>query len=133
MSQRSDWVFSFSAAELVAAIKVEVEYRERRIAFWEAEKEKADQAIRESPVKIKELEVTGGVRVERTIELDTRLEDRASECHLKIKAHKDGLEYYRRWLRLFEKESPDRIFNLNIDDVDYFRLVYSRHEEQEFT
>ena len=103
MAKRLDWTFTRTTADFARGAKARWEYHLRRKAWWEEERGKARQLIREAGVEVRAHPVTGGERHE--VVLDPDLARRLAECDRKIAEHgEEKAEEFRRWFRLLDVE-----------------------------
>ena len=120
MSLRYDWQFQYSRDALRKAVDQKILHHIKRIEWWEKEDDKAEAAIKEAGIDIREYAVTGGNRAELVI--DPVLLSRFQETQSKIRAHKGNLKEYRRYYRALENQSSTVGFQLDIEDIQFFGL-----------
>lgn len=110
----------YPTTQVAAASRAKIEYHRGRQTFWTDEKEAAHFKITTSTVQITEYPVTGGVRVQATI--DPTLQARYDECSTKLKHHTEAVRDYERWASILDA-NPQETVCLDIDDIHYFGLV----------
>lgn len=115
---REKWLFSYKAEEVQEAAAKRAEEHERRRDDWEAERVKADIALREKGTELRSMPVTGGERIE--VVLDRALQSRLEECNVKVREHANAAGGYRAWERAVTKAAAH--IELDISDVAYFGL-----------
>lgn len=116
---RNEWKFKYNTTVLLNAASDKIDYYEDRVSFWTEELEKAEKAVKESQVEIKQYPVTGGKRME--VKIDPTLSRRYDECSDKLEQHKKNLKKFETYWRAFHT-SKDKEFELDLDDIEYFDL-----------
>ena len=116
---RDKHLFQFSGAKISIAAASEAKYRRSRVEFWKAEQEIAIDKLKKCSVEVSEYPITGGVEARATI--NPELSRRASECASKIRDHQQAAERYEIEAVAYGTQG-DRIYELQSDDVVYFRL-----------
>jgi hypothetical protein len=117
---RNKHTFQFSGSAIAEAAGREAEYHGVRLAWWTAEQDKATRAAKEKGIEIREYDVTGGKRAEMVI--DATLQGRLTECANKIYAHRKAAEQFRIEAGAYAA-NPTRVYELDPEDVVYFRLA----------
>lgn len=118
--KRNEHIFQFAGQQISAAAALEHQYHVGRVDFWTAEQEIAIAKAKESGVEIRELDVTGGKRVD--VILDPTIGGRLQECANKIHSHQAAADRFQIEAAAYGTQ-PDRSYDLHPDDVIYFRLA----------
>lgn len=121
MTVRNEWRFQFSASVISKAAKDEAAYHEERLDWWKIEQERATEQAKAASVVVRKHEVTGGKRVE--VVLDPSVSKRLQECESKISAHRAAFDDFKRWADAMSAMQPRQNYDLDPDDVAYFRLA----------
>lgn len=120
MSGRTKWTFQYTAADIITAASKKVEHHLERAEWWAKERAKAETAIKESGIEIRENEYTGGAKVE--VLVDATLGKRLAECNKKIGYHTHMVDVFMRWQSATKRWAADHVEELDIDDVEFFGL-----------
>ena len=123
---RNSHLFQFSAAAISHAASREAKYHDERIAFWFNEQTKPIAQAKEAGVEVREYEVTGGVNVD--VVIDPTVSKRLSECASKIKSHQQAKDRFLIEAAAY-KSQVDLLYELDPDDVVYFRLAGGARED----
>jgi hypothetical protein len=123
MSKRQEHSFQFKATQIAVAAKAEAEYHEQRIAYWQAEFEKAYARVEATiGAKIERQQVTGGWQSIITVNHgDPAAALRLSQSERKIQDHQKAAERLRSDQQLYETQG-ERAYDLDTDDVHHYRL-----------
>ena len=124
--KRSSHLFQFSAKEIEKAAATECEYHTFRTTFWKVEQEKAIEKAKAAGIELREYDVTGGKNVE--VVLDSSITNRLSQCSTKIRAHQESADRFMIEAAAYFSQG-DRIFEVDPDDVVYFRLAGGARED----
>lgn len=119
LNNRLNWTFQYGAEVLLEAAKAKQEYHEARLLFWETAKAAAEVELRASGISLRDYEVSGGKRIEAQI--DRALENRFNEVTERATSHQFRMGEYERYIRAFTA-SGNKVFELTIDDMNYFGL-----------
>ena len=128
---RSEHQFQFPASKISEAARAEAQYHEDRISYWDEEFENAKtRVIETAELEVKELPVTGGKRVDLSINYgDPAAYRRMQEAGQKIDRHREAAEKFRSDEKVYGSQDEERTYELSADDVHYFRLGGGRREE----
>lgn len=118
--KRNGHEFQFNGKQIADAATVERDYHRERLAWWQAEQEKATALAKEKGVETREYDVTGGKRVD--IILDPNVQTRLTECSNKIYAHRMAADRFQIEAAAYGTQT-ERVYQLDPDDVIYFRLA----------
>lgn len=120
---RQEHRFEFPAAAIAQAAEAEASYHEIRASWWTAEYGMAVEKVRATAfVEIREYEVTGGKRADVVVNYgDPAAYKRMGEAFQKWEEHRLAAERYRTDARLYRTQAG-RVYELDTDDVHYFRL-----------
>jgi len=130
--KQGEHLFQFSGADIAKAARAEFDYHTIRQAFWETEQGKIVEQARSltATIKIREQQVTGGKRYEIVADI-TGAQDlnwRLGIAATKIEHHRQLADEF--WLKAIAYETqPDRHYELDPQDVAYFRLNGGKREE----
>lgn len=120
--KRNEHLFQFTGEELAKASKAEATYHFGRAIWWKAEQELAAKKARETGVEVREVEVSGGTEMQ--IVLDGTLQSRLTLCQWKIREHRKAADEFQIHAATYAS-NPSRSYELQPDDVIYFRLAGS--------
>lgn len=118
MSERDTWSFRYKPGDVAQAAQARLEYHQKRLEFWEQERETIKGEIEEAGLQIRERQVTGGVNYE--VVADQELQARFNECHRKIDHHNEQVEEYCQWWRVLGNRPKDEEMWLDMEDILYF-------------
>jgi hypothetical protein len=122
--KREKWLINAKAVELLKCCEERMKYHTERVKFWLSQQTIAEKALRDTGIKLTSLPVTGGNRTE--VQLDPTMSKRVSECENRLKENKQSVDRFRAYRAFFDqarKETPEKAFELNADDVLYFNLA----------
>ncbi len=128
MSKRLNHTFQFGGGQIAHAAKDEASYHDGRVTWWKAEQEKATAKLREATVQVTEHEVTGGKNVVAGLHVDPHAQQRANECASKVSAHQRARDRFLIEAGAYGT-APTQIFELDAEDVVYFRLAGGTRDE----
>lgn len=118
--------FRFVGQQIAEACAANVEYHDSRVAFWVKERSDAIDACKTAGFTVKEYTVTGGTRAEMVV--DPTLQRRVDEAVNKIATHQAARDRFRVEAGAYGAQ-PTRDYELDPDDVVYFRLAGGNREE----
>jgi hypothetical protein len=118
--------FRYLGQQIAAACTAEVEYHEERIRFWENARDGAIAACKSAGFTVKEHAISGGKRAEMVI--DQTFQRRVDEAVSKVSSHQSARDRYRIEAGAYGAQ-PSGYFDLDPDDVVYFRLAGGSREE----
>lgn len=113
---RSQWKIPMVASEVVAIAHARVEHEDERISFWSAEKQRAEDAVREAGLKVRSYDVTGGQR--HDVVVDPALAARLGECQQKLDGHVSAKAELEQWARALEGRNI--VLDMDRDDLRFF-------------
>jgi hypothetical protein len=122
--KREKWLINAKAADLLKCCEERMKYHMERVKFWETQQVIAEKALKETGIKLTSHPVTGGNRTD--VQLDPTMSNRVSECQNRLKENRQSVDRFRAYRAFFYqagKETPDKTFDLNADDVLYFNLA----------
>lgn len=117
--KREKWTVKVKADRMKNCCIERMKHHKERMAFWAAERIKADKALKEKGIQITQYEVTGGTRSEA--KLDPSLMARLGECQQKEKANSESFAKFGAYKAMFVLMGENEI-ELNADDVLYFNV-----------
>jgi hypothetical protein len=126
MSKRASHLFQFAGKRISTAAERESEYHAERLKFWTAEHRQAIDKARAAGLEVHEYPVTGGVRAEMVV--DPTLQGRINECANKIHLHRKMADQLQIESACYGTQ-PERMYELEPDDVVYFRLAGGPRED----
>jgi hypothetical protein len=128
MSKRHNHSFQFKGFAISQAAKSEADYHDKRALWWTGEQEKAVAKLKEATVQVTEHEVTGGKNVVAGLHVDPHAQMRANECAGKVQSHQRARDRFLIEAGAYGTH-PDFAFDLDAEDVVYFRLAGGTREE----
>lgn len=131
MSKRKEHTFRFTAKQIAEAAGTEAKYHDERAAWWNGEYEKAAVLAKEKGVEIRHYPVTGGNRAQ--VVVDTTLSNRLEEAARKRSDHQQKAERYKVDSAVYASQPAEEPYQLDGDDVMYFRLAGGQREEDQPT
>ncbi len=121
MGQRHNWEFRIGISILVGAVGKKIAYHDKKYIDWSQRRDSALAKIKDKGLEVREHQMTGGS--EFKVVADAELVKHLSTCEQKLKKHRLNLEDYTRWSRALAAETKtDRMFDLDISDIQYFGL-----------
>lgn len=118
--------FRYLGQQIAEACVAEAEYHDDRIRWWEDERNVAIAACKSAGFTVKEYDITGGKRTEMVV--DPTLQRRVDEAISKIAKHQAARDRFRIEAGAYGVQ-PSREYELDPDDVVYFRLAGGAREE----
>jgi hypothetical protein len=125
--RRGDWLFVYPVGEVLAGAQGKLAYHEKRVTFWQAEREQAVEAVKGAGFQVREYEVTGGKDTQ--VVVDPTLQARLGQCSGKLREHQAKVKEYRQWVATLETQRPEEHIDLTMDDALFFGLA--KQEEPE--
>lgn len=127
---RKEHSFQFHASQIAEAAKREAEYHEDRATYWAGEMETAyDVVERTMGVKIVKQQHTGGWSPSVTVDYgDPAAYSRMQGAGAKVQSHQKAAEQFRTDEKLYGTQG-DRVYDLDVTDVHYYRLGGGSREE----
>lgn len=126
--KRGEHTFQFPGKAISESALAMAQYHERRIEWWKNEQQQAIETAKAKGVEVRELPVTGGTRVD--VVIDPSVQMRLNECASKINQHQAAADRFNIEALAYGTQ-PDRVYELQPDDVVYFRMVGGVPTEQE--
>lgn len=129
--KRDDWTFRYTAKQLAEATKTKIDYHNRCLGFWTAQRDEIIAQIRADGIEVSEKTV---LQAERSVLSSPRAHDWSSggeimirndlrkslsETYEKLAYHTAFRDQYDGWLRALS-DSPDSSHELNMDDWLFF-------------
>ena len=122
----NEHLFWFKADAIAAAAYAERDYHRERLLYWRGEQERLVALAKglTAVVKVIEQAVTGGIRVQVVADLSgaQELNWKLNECGSKIDQHRAKADEYGLKAAAYASQ-PDRAYELDPQDVAYFRLA----------
>ncbi len=126
---RRDWGFLYRGDALVSACDDRIAYHTARLAWWEAERDRAEADFRETGIEFRDREMTSGHRVDPVF--DPEKQRRLGECREKVRSHTDDVREFRCYRAgLSLDSSRDRNFTCTADDIAWLGLGDSDEMEE---
>lgn len=124
--KRTTHTFRFLGKDIAAAADAERDYRAKRAEWWASEFDKAVSAAKEKGIEVREYPVTGGMQAHMAI--DATLQERINICISKRASHKAAADRFAIESAAYATQ-PEREYELDPDDVVYFRLAGGGRED----
>jgi len=131
MSKRKDHTFRFTAKQITEAAAGEAKHHDARAAWWNGEFEKAAAEAKTKGVDVRHFQVSGGQRAQ--IVIDTTLQERINEAERKRSDHQQKAERYKVDAAAYASQPETQDYQLDSDDVMYFRLAGGTRDEDKAT
>lgn len=122
-SRRQGWEFVYQASAVAAAAEKLARHHRDRIAWWQAESQKAEALLKKKGFEYREHIHTLGKDVE--IVGDPGLAKRVTQCKQKIGEHGEKEDHFASWARALRgaaKRGKAQELTLTIEDVLFFGL-----------
>lgn len=110
---RNQWKLRIKGSDLLPGVKEKITHTQNRITYWEAEVEKAQNETQDS-FQLRPQEVTGGRQL--VANFDQAAAARASQAEMKLGSHREKLESYQLWEKVFETQ-PETVFEVDSGDL----------------
>jgi len=123
---RDKHTFQFTAAKISLAANAEYDYHSKRSMDWRVELDKAIDEAKAKGVDIRQYNVTGGKRAE--IIIDPSVQIRINLATEKIESHQRKADRFKIEAAAY-KTQGDQVYDLNPDDIVYFRLAGGERDE----
>lgn len=131
MTERSSHRFEFTAKQIADAAAAEAAYHADRALHWKGREALALARVKETiGAKLIEREMTGGTQAE--VVGDYGDPDAWREYQLarsKRITHTEAEERFRTDTRVYASQDQGRLYDLDTDDVHYFRLGGGERDE----
>jgi hypothetical protein len=124
--KRGEHLFQFTGKQIAAAAMEEHDYHAERWKWWRDEEDAAIKQAKASGIEVREMPVTGGRQVQ--VVIDPTVQARLTQCGYKISGHKQAADRFQIEAGAYQTQ-PERSFELQPDDVLYFRLAGGPREE----
>lgn len=128
-SNRGNWEFEYSGADLYVAANKKEAFRRQRLVWWKDQKDKVMATIKESGLEVQESlalqyqsasnninPMRGGAA---QIVVRNDLQDKLNECHSKIREHEAAAIEYNAWAQVFAANIEQK-FALKQNDWLFF-------------
>ena len=122
MGNRNKWEFEYTAAKLADGAKMQLEFRRSRVEWWQAEKNKIMQEIKDVGLEVNESissSISNSYGHEPSILVRTDLQKKLTECHGKIQSHQQAVDEYEGWIQVL-LANPENRLKLTQADWLYF-------------
>jgi hypothetical protein len=117
--RRNEFRFKFSSTDLREAAQKKEKHHLDRLRHYEAAFADADKEMTNT-ARVEEMAVTGGTQ--RVLRYDQGLEQKVNKLRSKRDEHKRASEVFGRWARALRSPDGYTLFDLDIDDVEFFGL-----------
>lgn len=124
--KRNEHLFQFTGEAISKAAKEEYDYHKLRLDYWKIEQEKAIEAAKTAGFNVREYEVTGGKQV--NVVVDPEVVARLNIVASKINSHRQAADRFQIESATYATQ-PTRTYELQPDDVMYFRLAGGPRDE----
>jgi hypothetical protein len=124
--KRQEHLFQFTGTQISEAAAAEHDYHGGRVAFWKKEQDRLTEEAKKSGIKVDEVQVTGGKQVRMYV--DGTIDSKLSLAGSKINAHQKAADDFQIQAACYGTQ-PERTYELQPDDVIYFRLAGGPREE----
>lgn len=125
MAKRNEWEFEYSATDLATAAKKQQEFRLGRVLWWTTAKEGVMHEIKDSGLEVSESLAVGtsnyaGKQLRGPqVLVRADLQEKLSECHMKIQTHQRAADEYGAWATLLVEHASARL-KISAEDWRYF-------------
>jgi histidinol-phosphate/aromatic aminotransferase/cobyric acid decarboxylase-like protein len=123
MMKRDEWEFEYTAARLSDASRDRRDHRLERLQWWEQEKAKVMQEVRDSGIEVQESVANQYSNMSSAfgpqVAVRTDLQRKLTECHIKIKEHNEAAMAYEGWRQVLDA-NPEGRLKLHHDDWLFF-------------
>lgn len=119
--KRNEHLFQFSGKQISAAATAEYEYHLGRMRWWQAEHDKALEKAKAAGFEVREYQISGGGKRAQLV-VDPTVDSRLSECGGKVAEHQKKADQFQIEAATYGTQ-PERAYELQPDDVLYFRLA----------
>lgn len=126
MAKRTEHLFQFTGRQISAAAQAEHDYHKDRLGYWKGRQDVAADRAREAGVEVREIDVTGGKRID--VVLDPTVTAELYLCSTKISSHRTAADQFQIQAATYGSNA-ERSFELHPDDVIYFRLAGGPRDE----
>lgn len=116
--RRDDLTFEYQTGDVADAAQGQLEYHQKRLDFWQKEREITRESIEDAGLQIRERQVTGGTNYE--VVADEELQKRFNQCHRKIDHHRQKIEEYSKWTAVLRNRPETEPIWIDMEDILYF-------------
>ncbi len=122
---RKQITFEVKGEALIALCSAKLAHHGERLAYWTNLAAELEAALLSKGVSVVRSQVRAnttysghgaGMRVRVDHDMETEL-DEATD---KVREHQGLVDDYDRWMRAFASEDPERAYDLDVDDLEYF-------------
>jgi len=131
MSKRKEHTFRFTAGKIAEGAASEAKYHDDKAIWWNGEYEKAAAEAQKKGVEIRHYPVTGGNRAQ--VVIDGTVQNRLEEAARKRSDHQSKADRYKVEAAAYGSQAADIPYDLDGDDVMYFRLAGGKREDEQPT
>ena len=129
-SNRGNWEFEYLGSDLYEAAHKKAQFRFERLGWWKDQKEKLMNEIKESGLEVQESIASQYATASNNVNPLARgagaqivvrndLQDKLTECQLKIREHDRAMAEYSAWAQVFEV-NKHRTYQLKQGDWLFF-------------
>jgi hypothetical protein len=132
MSARDEHTFQFKAKQIAEAAKQQAIYHETRLAYWTKEYDDNVEIVEQTiGAKLVRRRLTNGYRIDVEVDYgDPAAYHRLTEAFRKIASHRESAEKFRSDQHVYSTQG-DRIYEMDLDDVQYYHLDDRPSDEDE--
>lgn len=120
---RHEWEFEYTARDLAKAAKSQQEFRLSRVSWWQGQKKKVMDEIKEAGIEVEEsigsLYSNTSAGMGPQVVVRTDLQRKLTECHKKIEEHTKLAKDYDGWFQVLNGNPESRV-KLHHDDWLFF-------------
>lgn len=121
--EREYWTFQFSGAQMTEAVEASIAHHEGRLEFYRADLAEAEKDLRENGLTFEPRigTYTSSETGEKAV-IDPQKEKRCSIARSAIQDHQYRIDAYQAYLQAFISGGPERLYDLTVDDVEFFGI-----------
>lgn len=121
---RGEWQFQFKVSEILAQAQFRLNLHFERATYWKLELDRAEADLKANGIDIREAVKMNSYSnsYQGQPVIDPERLTKVREAQAKLDEHSSLRELYLSWSNVLQQESPDRMLDLDIDDVRFFGL-----------
>lgn len=123
--KRDEWEFEYTASKLAEGARKQKEHRLSRVTAWKEVQQNIMAEVRESGIEVIESAGAGMSSYANTasvgpkVSVRSDLQQKLTECHLKVQSHSTAAAEYDGWIQVLES-NPESRLKLTQGDWLYF-------------
>lgn len=128
-SARINWEFPLSVYEIRAAVDSQLAHHRSRIAWWQEQRDTAQNQLKTDGVSFRSYDHSGGRGVQAVI--DPTISARIGDCERSIKNHQEKIDEYEAYAFGLGLKGDGELLNMTPDDLKWAGFVGKETDDEE--